>query len=263
MNSYPRHIGDYLRDTGHLSLLEHGIYGRLLDLYYLNDGPIPGDIPGLCRKLGARSADEKAAVEAVVAEFFGRSEAGLLTNKRCDEVLAKYRAFGEAQRERALKRYAKSTDGMPSAAQTLPTAANNLPTACQPSGMPTNNHKPETNNQTIPPNPRKRGKPANAGVDWFAGLPGELDVPEFRQAWLDWVEYRNRSKKPVNPVSLPRTWVRAVKNGVQRTIEDIDRAIINGWQGHDHNNKTTKPNDHRSEKRSREFVEKIVVPDFE
>ena len=147
MNHYPRHIGDYLRDTGHLSLLEHGVYSRLLDLYYLANGPIPGDITGLCRKLGARSADERAAVEAVVAEFFVRSEAGDLSNKRADAELLKYQRFGEAQRERALKRYTKPAVGMPSATQNLPAADENLPAACQPDGMPTINQEPRTKNQ--------------------------------------------------------------------------------------------------------------------
>ena len=34
MNYYERHLGDYARDTGHLSMLEHGAYSLLLDRYY-------------------------------------------------------------------------------------------------------------------------------------------------------------------------------------------------------------------------------------
>jgi hypothetical protein len=41
VNYYERHIGDYLKDTAHLSLLEHGIYTRLLDVYYTRECPIP------------------------------------------------------------------------------------------------------------------------------------------------------------------------------------------------------------------------------
>ena len=41
MNYYERHIGDYLKDTAHLSLLEHGVYSRLLDVYYTRESPIP------------------------------------------------------------------------------------------------------------------------------------------------------------------------------------------------------------------------------
>lgn len=28
MNYYERHLGDYARDTGHLSIMEHGVYTR-------------------------------------------------------------------------------------------------------------------------------------------------------------------------------------------------------------------------------------------
>ena len=30
MNYYERHLGDYARDTAHLSMMEHGAYGLLL-----------------------------------------------------------------------------------------------------------------------------------------------------------------------------------------------------------------------------------------
>ena len=43
MNYYKRHIGDYLKDTAHLSLLEHGVYARLLDVYYTRETAIPDD----------------------------------------------------------------------------------------------------------------------------------------------------------------------------------------------------------------------------
>ena len=41
MNYYERHIGDYLKDTSHLSLLEHGVYTRLMDVYYTKETGIP------------------------------------------------------------------------------------------------------------------------------------------------------------------------------------------------------------------------------
>ena len=41
MNYYQRHIGDYARDTGHLSLLEHGVYMVLLDYHYASEAGIP------------------------------------------------------------------------------------------------------------------------------------------------------------------------------------------------------------------------------
>ena len=59
MNYWERHIGDYARDAGHLSMLEHGAYTLLLDRYYSTEQPIPKDqAHRICR---ARTRDEKLA----------------------------------------------------------------------------------------------------------------------------------------------------------------------------------------------------------
>lgn len=76
MNYYQRHIGDYLKNTAHLTLLEHGIYTRLLDAYYTREGPLPAEIAATCRLVGASSKDECKAVESVLKEFFRLLEDG-------------------------------------------------------------------------------------------------------------------------------------------------------------------------------------------
>ncbi len=87
MNYYERHIGDYLKDTAHLSLLEHGIYGRLLDVYYTREGPLPaGQVE---RLIGVRSKEERAALSAVLAEFF-KADGETLAHSRCDREIARY-----------------------------------------------------------------------------------------------------------------------------------------------------------------------------
>lgn len=95
MNHYSRHIGDYLKDTAHLSLLEHGVYGRLLDVYYTREGPIPDD--QAARLIGARSREEKDALTAVLSEFFQRVD-GEWRQKRADAELTAYLA-GQPERE--------------------------------------------------------------------------------------------------------------------------------------------------------------------
>jgi uncharacterized protein YdaU (DUF1376 family) len=88
MNYYERHIGDYLKDTAHLSLLEHGVYGRALDVYYSREGAIPAD--QVERLIGARSKEERAALSAVLAEFFVLAD-GAYTHQRCERELSRYR----------------------------------------------------------------------------------------------------------------------------------------------------------------------------
>lgn len=92
VNYYERHIGDYLKDTAHLSLLEHGVYTRLLDVYYTRECGLPhGEV---ARLIQARSKDERAALDAVLAEFFVLAD-GLHTQERCEREVARYKEKSE------------------------------------------------------------------------------------------------------------------------------------------------------------------------
>lgn len=84
MNYYEHHLGDYAKDTAHLTMLEHGAYRLLLDRYYSTEAGIPSDQAH--RVARARSRDEKAAVDAVLAEFFTLTD-GVWINKRAEEEI--------------------------------------------------------------------------------------------------------------------------------------------------------------------------------
>lgn len=88
MNYYERHLGDYAKDTGHLAMLEHGAYSMLLDRYYSTESGIPEDQAH--RVARARTRDERAAVDAVLAEFFVLTD-GVWINGRTEEEIAKAR----------------------------------------------------------------------------------------------------------------------------------------------------------------------------
>ncbi len=96
MNYYERHLGDYARDTGHLSMLEHGAYGLLLDRYYATEAPIPA--AQVYRIARALSKLERAAVDAVLAEFFRLVDGGW-TNARADAEIGKAQTRINAARE--------------------------------------------------------------------------------------------------------------------------------------------------------------------
>lgn len=89
MNYYERHLGDYAKDTGHLTMLEHGAYGLLLDRYYSTEQGIPADQAH--RVTRARSKEEKAAVDAVLSEFFKLHD-GLWVHNRADREIEKAQA---------------------------------------------------------------------------------------------------------------------------------------------------------------------------
>jgi uncharacterized protein YdaU (DUF1376 family) len=88
MNYYERHLGDYARDTAHLSLIEDGAYNRLLDRYYATEKPLPLDLRELSRLVRAHTAAERAAIKQVLAEFFVETPDGW-RHGRCDEEIAK------------------------------------------------------------------------------------------------------------------------------------------------------------------------------
>lgn len=93
MNYYERHLGDYARDAGHLTLLEHGAYTLLLDRYYTTEKPIPSDmVYRVCR---AKTRWEKSAVDAVVTEFFEEVD-GCLRHARCESEIGLARKRIEA-----------------------------------------------------------------------------------------------------------------------------------------------------------------------
>ena len=74
-----------MKDASHLSLLEHGIYMRLLDVYYTHEAPIPVD--QAARLIGARSKEEKKALEIIAIEFFSLKN-NCYSHKRCDAEIA-------------------------------------------------------------------------------------------------------------------------------------------------------------------------------
>lgn len=116
MNYYNRHIGDYLKDTAHLSLLEHGIYTRLLDVYYTREAPIPDD--QAARLIGAKSKEEKEALAGILAEFFAINN-GAWEQTRCQreidlcsEKSSKAKASAEARWNKDKAHTERNADAM-------------------------------------------------------------------------------------------------------------------------------------------------------
>lgn len=96
---YKHFIGDYQRDTGHLSILEHGAYRLLMDAFYATEKPLPSDERRLFRLLSATEPEEHQAVRTVLAEFWQRSDDGWV-NARAEREIADWKEFLRLQRER-------------------------------------------------------------------------------------------------------------------------------------------------------------------
>jgi len=135
MHYYQHSIGDYRRDTMHLTLLEHGVYRQLIDLYYLNECELDANA---MRLICVRNAEEMQAYESVLNEFFIKTETGY-KHKRCDAEIERFHAKSIKAKASADARW-QSKD------------ANAMRTQCErnANGMLTNNHKPITNIYTPP-----------------------------------------------------------------------------------------------------------------
>lgn len=105
MNFYKHYIGDFQRDTGHLSLTERGAYLTLIHHYYATEKPLPNDVNALCRIAGAVTKAERDSVKAVMA-FFEVVESGLM-HSRIEAELEKSGVTASKNREIALAREAK------------------------------------------------------------------------------------------------------------------------------------------------------------
>ena len=82
----PLYVGDYEADTAHLTLVEDGVYTRLLRLCWKSpECMIPDDETWLFRKLRATTEDEKEIVRTIVAEFFQRKGGRVFQKRQIEE----------------------------------------------------------------------------------------------------------------------------------------------------------------------------------
>jgi len=109
---YKHFIGDFQRDTSHLSLTERGAYRSLLDHHYATEKPLPKDIDALCRIVGAVTKADRAAVASVIPQFWTETDGGWV-NARAQIELAK------AQHQRTVNREIGKRGGRPKGAESI------------------------------------------------------------------------------------------------------------------------------------------------
>lgn len=106
MNFYKRHIGDISKACAHLSQGQMGAYDLLLDWLYGNEKPIPLSQDAIYRIARASSKAEKLNADAVIDEFFERTDDGYI-QKRATIEIAKANERAETNRRIAEQREAK------------------------------------------------------------------------------------------------------------------------------------------------------------
>jgi uncharacterized protein YdaU (DUF1376 family) len=223
LNHFRFHIGDYMKDTSHLSLLEHGVYTRLIQVYYTREAPIPED--QAARLIGARSQDERDALMVVLREFF-HTENGNHKQARCQAEIDAWHLLSETQSK-------KGRDG---AQKRWKTAKNGSCHKNHGSGYQkdSNGHDPaiEKNGRSIasqlptPNSHKETPTPSRSKVVPPADPPPGLDA----SAWDRWLEYRRGSGKPLKLASHQAAMNALAKHGADQSAV-VDQSIANGWQG--------------------------------
>ena len=202
------HFGDYARDTGHLTLLEHGIYLQLMRLYYTTERPLTADLDRLCRAISARSDDERKAVSAVLEDFFTQDGDGW-HQKRIDAEIAKFqdRSATNSEIGKLGGRPKKPTENP----QESETVSNGNPQITL-----TTNHKPLTK--------KKHSATANA-----VALPDWLP----QDAWDAFVETRVRIRAPLTDraKTLAVRELSKLRDQGHDCRAVLEQSVLNGWRG--------------------------------
>ena len=205
MHYYQHNIGDYRKDTSHLTLLEHGIYRQLLDTYYLDEQPLSNDLAKLMRSHSVRDANEQQALQNVLTDFFELTENGYY-HKRCEDGIAEF--HGKSAKARASANVRWSNEIKTSKQIKSKDNANAMQTHSESNanGMLTNNHKPITNIKTITPE----------------GVSNEV--------FNDYLKLRKGLKAPVTETAIKGLAKEA--NKANMTLEQVMVLCCqNGWRG--------------------------------
>jgi uncharacterized protein YdaU (DUF1376 family) len=215
VNFYKRHLGDYAKDAGHLSMLEHGAYTLLLDRYYTTEAPIP--VADAYRITRARLKDEVAATDAVLREFF-TVDGVVYRNKRADAEIGRANAQRDINRETG-KRGGRPRKGTEQGTEPEPNE-NRIGFIPEPNDNPS---------QT--PDSRQKQKPESAIADLSAAAPLTLVADNGRKAcphreivalYHECLPELRRVREwnPTRQKLLARRWA-----------EDPERQDVEWWRG--------------------------------
>ncbi len=84
MHYYSFNIGDYRKDTTHLTPIEHYCYRTMLDTYYLGEKPLQKDIKSLARTLCLSGHEDE--VRQVLSDFFIETNEGWVNKRALKEI---------------------------------------------------------------------------------------------------------------------------------------------------------------------------------
>lgn len=177
MNFFKLYIGDYHRDTAHLSVIEHGAYLLMLQHFYATEKPLPTG-KALHRMLRAQDKTERDAIDFIASKFWTQTETGIVNERAAQEI-------AKADRQRTVNRSVGIRGGRPKKTESVSKTRTDLETESVIFSEPINNpnQTPDTR-QIQPPLP----PPPGGGATKTAAEP-----PGFAEFWS---AYPRKTAKP-------------------------------------------------------------------
>jgi uncharacterized protein YdaU (DUF1376 family) len=201
MNFFKLYIGDYQRDTAHLSITEHGAFMLMLQHYYATEKPLPTG-KALHRMLRAQDKVEREAIDAIVLQFWRETPEGLVNDRGTKEI-------AKAEHQRTVNREVGLRGGRPKQTEQETESVIRKETESVSEPEPNDNppQTPDTRHQTNTP------KPPAAAPDGFA---------EF------WSRYPRKTAKP----RAVKAFRAARLNGhLPEVLADIEARTHGEWSG--------------------------------
>jgi len=202
----PLYVGDYLADTTHLTVTEHGAYMLLLMSMWRNGGSLPNDDKSLARHARC-TRGQWDRMRPVLIEFFEATDR-TITQGRLAKELTKHTEAVRQQRERS------SNGGKAKALKSLQT---DLPPApvrqCQPEPEPEKNIEANASLSSAPPaaSPMTYPEPFEAAWKAYPHVKGRSSKPKALGYW--------RRLSPATRQALPSAVARYARDGREPKAE--------------------------------------------
>ncbi len=178
VNFVKLYVGDYMRDTGTLTVAEHGAYLLMLLHHYGTEKPLPKGRE-LHRLVRAETKAERDAVDSVASRFWAETPDGWVNGRASKEM-------EKANHQREVNRTVGKLGGRPKRTQTEheTESVSESVSESEPNRNPNHSQTPEERN--TPPNPRKRGQVSEfpPGFDAFwSAYPRKQAKPAAAKAF--------------------------------------------------------------------------------
>lgn len=232
MNYYKRHVKDYIAKTAHLSLLEHGVYTRLLDIYYEREQPLThSEAVRFCR---VSTEAEISALDAVLSDFFVLTDGAYVQARVEDEIRIAAEVADinkengkKGGRPRKAKRNRTETDSVISANRTESETKGN------PLIHESTNPLTQERGADAPPPPKSRKRKELTFTQWVESLGGADAIPADDPVF----DYAAKVGLPGEFVQLAWAWFDTTygAGGDRQTKTYADwravfrKAVAGGW----------------------------------